>query len=59
MQRLPYDGVEVDEDAVAQEVVDLLLVHAVPRGDGEQVRALVVGVVVAVSYTHLTLPTKA
>ncbi len=48
MQRLPHDGVQVDEDAVAQEVVDLLLVDAVPRGDREQVRALVVGVVVDV-----------
>ncbi len=47
-QRAAHHRVEIDEDAVAQQLVDVRLAHAVPRGHRQQVRGLVGRVVVDV-----------
>ena len=53
-----HDGVEVDEDAVAQQLVDLVLAHAVPGREPEQGGRLVGGVVVDVQVGPLPAPRR-
>ena len=52
-----HDRVEVDEHAVGEQLVDGRLPHAVPRGDREEVRALVARVVVDV-HVRVRRPTR-
>ncbi len=51
-----HDGVEVDEDAVAQQLVDVVLAHAVPGGEPQQRRRLVGRVVVDVQVGPAAAP---
>jgi hypothetical protein len=52
-QSSTHDRVEVDEHVLAQQLIDLRLAHAVPRGDAEQMGPLVGRVVVDV---HARIP---